>query len=174
MANDVTRTPPRDIEPPRSFKDFETFMADLGALRIAMALAREPTMELFQQLDAMLERCNIMAPGIAMAQQPGTSLEVGSYLAHLQAVFPNAGAADGRIYGQVLMDDVMSLRPPVAAVEIAYRRWRQKSRFLPSISEFLDEVKAAMSQMSSMAEYIAKLPAERSAMARVLGVDGSE
>jgi hypothetical protein len=90
------------------------------------------------------------------------------YLGLLLKSFPNAGLQDAKFFGRMMRDDVLSLTPPVGAVDLACRRWRRKSKFLPAISEMMDEVKAAKSQIEGAAEFIGRLPALRAEYAAKL------
>ncbi|WP_456756762.1 hypothetical protein [Bradyrhizobium sp. USDA 4011] len=96
-----------------------------------------------------------------------------AYLGLLMKAFPNAGSQDAGIFGQFLREDVMSLDPSFGAVEMACRRWRQKSRFLPAIAEMMVEVRAARDELAGVAEFVDRLPAIRNAIAAKLDRAGT-
>ena len=155
-------------EMPR-YAAIEPLMAELAGLREAVAIATEPSAELLTRIDTAIETMNAEGPLLAAASEPGGSIAVGTYLAMLQMAYPNAGQQDATGYGGFLYDDVMELAPPIAAVEMACRHWRQKSKFLPAIAELLVEVRAAKSQIENAVEFVARLPAVRERLARELG-----
>ncbi len=154
---------------PPSFQRIERFMDDLASVREAVTVAREPSAELLARLDAAIAMVEVQEPEFRRALVPGKIAAVGVYLAMLIDVYANSGQQNGESFGGCLVDDVMDLEPPLAAVEIACRRWRQRSKFRPAISEMLDEVRAAKARIANAQDFIAKLPAQRDRMARDLG-----
>lgn len=152
-----------------TFSAIEPFMAALATLREDVATARETTPDLLQKVERAMEEARIYEPELRAAAAPGGKVDVGTYLAMLLKAYPNSGQQDARFYGGFLHDDVMDQAPPIAAVEIACRHWRQKSKFLPAIAELLVEVRAAKNQVENAVEFAGRLPALRERMARELG-----
>lgn len=152
-----------------SFQAAEKFMDTLAAVREAAVTARETTPDLLTQLDAAIAAVSAEEANFKKAAAPGKIVNVASYLALLLDVYANSGSRNAETFGGFLIDDVMELEPPVAAVEIACRRWRQQNDFAPKISEFLREVKAAKTRILNTQEFIARLPEIRTRVARDLG-----
>jgi hypothetical protein len=149
-----------------SFEGFEKLATALAKVREAAALAREPSKELIDRLDQAI---GAAAAQRAMVQEAATVAArgiVGAYLALLMKAYTNSGLQDAKIFGRLMLEDVMSMEPPIAAVEIACRTWRRNSKFLPAISELLAEVKGAKDQVENTVEFISRLPALRERMAR--------
>jgi hypothetical protein len=144
-----------NVEKMPSFAGIEKFMTIMATVREEAAVAREPSRELLGRLDHAIALAKDQAQSFAAAAQLGGIVSV-------------AGQQDATIFGQLLIDDVMDLEPPIAAVEIACRHWRQRSKFLPAISEMLAEVKAAKDQVENTVEFVSRLPALRERMARDL------
>lgn len=152
-----------------SFTTFEQVWSVLKDVREAVAVAREPSQDLLERMDAAIALAARSSRDIAAAAEPSTKGVLTMYLGLLMKAYANAGLQDAKVFGRLLRDDVLSLDPPIAAVEIACRRWRQKSKFLPAISELLEEVKAAKDQVENTVVFIGRLPALRDRMARDLG-----
>lgn len=152
-----------------SFASVERIWSVLNDLREASAMAREASQDLVDRMDAAIALAAGAQRDIAAAAEPASKGVLTMYLGLLMKAYANAGLQDAKVFGRLLRDDVLSLDPPTAAVEIACRRWRQKSKFLPAISELLAEVKAAKDQVESTVEFIGRLPALRDRMVRELG-----
>lgn len=152
-----------------NYRAIEPMMEDLARLREEVAVATEPSKELLERLDTGIARTAASEAAIRRAAEPGGKIAVASYLAMLLSAYPNAGTQDAKHFGGFLHDDVMELAPPIAAVEIACRRWRQKSRFMPAISELLEDVKDYKSRVENMVEFIGRMPALRDRMRQQLG-----
>ncbi|SEB96365.1 hypothetical protein [Bradyrhizobium erythrophlei] len=165
---------PRGTPPaPPSFSGLEPALRAIAAAREATALADEPSAELLEQVDRAIEvhRKNRAVLEQALAPIPAAGTVV--YLGLLLKAYPNAGSQDAGVFGQFLRDDVMSLDPSFGAVEMACRRWRQKSRFLPAIAEMMVEVRAARDELAGVAEFVDRLPAIRNAIAAKLDRAGT-
>ncbi len=151
------------------FDGLESLAVQLAAVRQEAAEAREPSQELLAKLESAIAAVQDQQDAAAAGAVPAVRTVVVSYLALLFKGYINAGQQDGRVFGRLMREDILSAAPPVAAVEIACRRWRQKSKFLPAISELLAEVKAAKIEVENAVEFARRLPALRDRMARELG-----
>jgi hypothetical protein len=167
---DVVHVAGQVISKPTSFQEAEKLAGILAKAREAAAVARESTPELLALLDAAIAAATGDEAKFKRAAAPGKIVGVGTYLALLLDAYPNSGSQNAANFGGFLVDDVMELAPPIAAVEIACRRWRQKSKFPPAISELLEEVRAAKAEIENALDFMAKLPAIRARTARELGV----
>jgi hypothetical protein len=155
--------------PTPSFEDFEKVAAALAETREAAAIAREASKELIDRLDVAIDLAAQQRGQIQAASFQAARGSVGGYLALLMKAYTNSGMQDSKVFGRLMLEDVMSMEPPIAAVEIACRQWRRNSKFLPAISELLAEVKAAKDRVENTVEFISRLPALRERMARDLG-----
>jgi hypothetical protein len=160
---------PSDPQKMPSFKSIEGFIAEMASLREDLATSMEPSSALLERIAQAIEKSAAQKALVDAAARPGGIVDVGSYLAYLLAAYPNAGAQDATIFGQLLVDDVMELAPPIAAVEIACRHWRQGSKFPPAISELLEAVKSVKTQVQNTTEFISSLPTRRDRLRRDLG-----
>jgi hypothetical protein len=158
-------------EPKRlpTFQQAELLIGDLAALREDVAIAREPSRELLAKMDAVIAAGEASRAVVEAAAAPGKPVNVGSYLVMLLDAYPNSGSQNAKTFGGLLFDDVIELKPPAAAVEIACRRWRQRSKFPPAISELLEEVRAAKAQIENALDFMSRLPALRARAAKELG-----
>ncbi|MBA2689987.1 MAG: hypothetical protein H0U63_04210 [Burkholderiales bacterium] len=154
---------------PPSFEGFERIAAALADVREVAAIAREPSPELLARIDQAIKLVEQQRAVIQGAAAPAARGSVGGYLALLMKAYTNSGMQDSKVFGRLMLEDVMSMEPTIAAVEIACRQWRRSSKFLPAISELLVEVKAAKSQVDNTVEFIERLPALRERIARDLG-----
>jgi hypothetical protein len=157
----VVKVDGRETAKPPSFQGIERLMDALDAARYASSMAREASPELISQLDAAIVAAAANQEVLKKAAAPGKIVSVGTYLALLLDAYPNSGQNNSENFGGFLVDDVMELAPPIAAVEIACRRWRQRSKFRPAISELLDEVKQAKGRIESAQAFVAQLPSLR-------------
>ncbi|PDT77234.1 hypothetical protein [Bradyrhizobium sp. C9] len=164
---------PRGNPPaPPSFSGLEPALRELAAAREAAALADEPSAELLELVDRAIEAHGKNRAAFDHAIAPIPAAAAVAYLGLLLKAFPNAGSQDAVVFGQFLRDDVMSLDPSFGAVEMACRRWRQKSKFLPAIAEMMVEVRAARDELAGVAEFVDRLPAVRSTIAAKLACQG--
>jgi hypothetical protein len=132
---EIVKTTTKSPKKMPSYFWLESVLAEMAALREEVVVVREPSFELLGRIDAALSADISHQAAIVEAMRPGGIVDVGSYLAFLLAAYPNAGPHDATIFGQLLVDDVMELAPPLAAVEIACRHWRQRVRnFMPDDS----------------------------------------
>ena len=69
-----------------------------------------------------------------------TEREIAEQLALLLKAYPNAGSADGEIFGAMLIEDVVGVQPSIGDIQEACRYLRRTSKFLPTISEVLDSL----------------------------------
>jgi hypothetical protein len=77
------------------------------------------------------------------AVAPACGADLKTELAMLVGCFPNSGKNDLRVFGKMLLEDVAAQRPSVAALSLACRRLRRTARFVPTISEVLEAIRAA-------------------------------
>lgn len=159
----------KQITKPQVFQETERFVDVLAAVREAAATEREATSDLLAKIDGAMALVAADGAKFKKAAEPGKIVSVGTYLALLLDAYPNSGSQNAETFGGFLVDDVMELEPPIAAVEIACRRWRQRSKFPPAISEFLVEVKAAKARIVNAQEFITRLPEIRGRIARDIG-----
>lgn len=153
-----------------TFSEADSLVGKLEHARDAYAIAREPSHELLALLDVAIADAAAGAVHLARLAKPGKKLNIGSYLGLLLDAYPSSGSQNAESFGGLLLDDVMELAPPTAAVEIACRRWRQKSKFPPAISELLAEVTRLKDRIDTVIEFVPRLPAIRARMARDLGL----
>jgi hypothetical protein len=152
-----------------TFDRFEQIAEALARVREEAAQAREPTKELVEHLDTAIALTSGGASEIAAASAKASKVEVANFLALLGKSYLNSKAQDVRIFAQVMLADVMAMQPTLGAIEIACRRWRQRTRFMPEIAELLGELRAAKGQVENTVEFIGRLPALRECMAREIG-----
>ncbi|MHC2250981.1 hypothetical protein ACVILK_000673 [Bradyrhizobium embrapense] len=150
---------------PPSFSGLEPPLRAIAAAREATALADEPSVELLGQVDKAIAAHRENRAALEQALAPIPVAGAVAYLGLLVKAYPNAGSQDAGVFGQFLRDDVMSLDPSFGAVEMACRRWRQKSKFLPTIAEMMVEVRAAREELAGIAEFVQRLPTIRNALA---------
>jgi hypothetical protein len=89
---------------------------------------------------------------------PANRDNIASALLLLTAAFPNTSSRDLNLYAQLLSEDVKDAAPGKLALDLACRRLRRTSRFLPAISEVLDAIATATKQIEGARCSIAKLP----------------
>lgn len=159
---------PRAFDLP-SFEPFEELATKLQGIREAAATAMVATPDLVAGLDEAVRLAEEKGDYLRACAAPAMKAESIAYLALLMKAFTNSGLQDAKVFGRLMLEDVMSMSPPLAAIEIACRRWRRKSKFLPAIAELLVEVKAAKDQVENTVEFIGRLPALRERAARDLG-----
>jgi hypothetical protein len=152
-----------------NLRPLEPLVAELAKLREDVATADGPSQGLLDRLGRAIERVEQNKPGMDLAAAPARDAEAATFLGMLLKSFPNAGMQDARVYGKFMQEDVMSLQPTVAAMEFACRRWRGKSRFLPTISEILLEVKSARDELAGAVEFAGRLRGLHDRMAAELG-----
>ncbi|MGY4224402.1 threonine dehydrogenase-like Zn-dependent dehydrogenase [Bradyrhizobium sp. USDA 4503] len=157
---------PRGKPPaPPSFSRLEPALRELAAAREAAALSDEPSAELLRTLDRAIEIHGQNKATFDQALAPIPKAGAVAYLGLLLQAFPNGGVQQASAFGQFMREDVMSLDPSFGAVEMACRRWRQKSKFLPAIAEMMVEVRAARDELAGIAEFVDRLPAIRNSLA---------
>lgn len=166
--HDLVEAPRGKPPAPPSFSALEPALRGIAAAREAAALADEPSAELLELIDQAIEMHGRKKAAFDQALTPIPAAGAVAYLGLLLKAFPNAGSQDAGVFGQFLRDDVMSLDPSFGAVEMACRRWRQKSKFLPAIAEMMVEVRAARDELAGIAEFVERLPAIRDAVAAKL------
>ncbi|MGR4927339.1 hypothetical protein ACIPUD_11085 [Bradyrhizobium sp. CAR08] len=149
----------------RTFERLDRAWGELDAVRTAVATAYEPTAGLLVQIDQALATSRQHASEIADAAEPVPRGVLALHLTLLMSAYPNSGQQNAKAYGRLLREDVLSLEPVAGAIDLACRRWRRKSRFLPAIAEMMDEVRSAQSQIEGAVEFVRRLPALRAEMA---------
>jgi hypothetical protein len=97
---------------------------------------------------------------------PATELEIAKHLALLLKAYPNAKAADGEVFGAMLIDDVAATRPSIGDIQEACRYLRRTSKFLPTIAEVLEAVATARESRLTLTRSIAP-PVEARRTARI-------
>lgn len=152
-----------------NLRPLEPLVVELTKLREDVATADGPSPDLLERLRCAIERVDQNKPGMDLAAEPVRDAEAATFLGMLLKSFPNSGQQDARVYGKFLQEDVMSLQPTVAAMEFACRRWRGKSRFLPTIAEILIEVKSARDELAGAVEFAGRLRGLHKRMAAELG-----
>jgi hypothetical protein len=88
---------------------------------------------------------------------PATKTEIAQHLALLVKSFPNAGNADGEVYGRMLIEDVATDLPAIGDIEDACRQIRKTSRFLPTIAEVIEAIGKAKSRRCAHTDRITEL-----------------
>ncbi|WP_454629633.1 hypothetical protein [Bradyrhizobium cenepequi] len=164
------------VEPPRrgenvsvpTFGELDSALRELAEAREAAAVAPAATPALLEQLDRAIAVAARSEDLLSQAMKPIPKAGVVAYLGLLLKAYPNPGSQDAAIFGGFMRDDVMSLEPSFGAVEMACRRWRRKSKFLPAIAEMMLEVKVAKSELGGAAEFVIRLPRLRAECAAAL------
>lgn len=145
----------------QTFQGMDKVWTELDAIRTAVATAYEPTADLLAQIDQALATSRQHSSELAAATQPIPRGVLALHLTLLMSAYPNSGQQNAKAYGRLMREDVLSLEPSAGAIDLACRRWRRKSRFLPAIAEMMDEVRSAQSQIEGAAEFVRRLPALR-------------
>lgn len=94
-------------------------------------------------LDAILPEAQAVLNDLQQLGRPASMLEIGKQLAILVKCYPNAGSADGEIYGRMLIEDVAAMQPSIGDIDAACRHLRRTSKFTPAISEVLEAIAEA-------------------------------
>lgn len=147
-----------EAAPPEEFRQFEGWAKDLLTLRVACIDQGADASKLAARLDAAIARLPLV--DLDQAGAPASRADVLLHLGMLLKCYP-VGAQDAKVFGALLIDDVMDLTPQSAAVAIACRRCRASHKFMPSIAEVLEEVRAAKSLVSGAVEFARRIEAER-------------
>lgn len=167
--NNLTLRPTGGIlAAPPSFEALEQDLQQLQAARELSATSHSATPELLAALDRAMAIAGRRRPEISAAAAPANSTDAGAYLLLLTRAYPNSGHQDGKGFGRLLLEDVLSLKPTTASVDIACRKWRRNNKFLPAISEIMAEIRAADSHVKGVAEFVDRLPALRDRIVREL------
>ena len=66
--------------------------------------------------------------------------EVAKMVSILTGSFPTSNIPEPAIFGRVLMDDVMALKPSFLEMEATCRVLRKTKKFMPSVSEVVEEL----------------------------------
>jgi hypothetical protein len=117
-------------------------------------------------LDAVLPEAQSVLDDLRALARPASKLEIAKHLAVLVKSFPNAGSADGEIYGRMLIEDVGAMQPAIGDVEAGCRNLRRTSKFLPAIAEVLDALGEAKGKRSDRTREISDLIKSRDACLR--------
>lgn len=168
MGELVPPGPPPQLPAIRNFSDLEPVIQALARVRESVATSGEPSEELLADVAAASALAARHEGDISAASAPASLGMVGVYLSALMEARPNPGQGDATFFGRILREDVFTLRPTEGAIEMACRRWRQKSKFLPTIAEMMVEVKGARDELAGAAEFASRLPALHAALAAVL------
>lgn len=96
---------------------------------------------------------------ISVAQAPANREEIAKCLTLLIAAYPNASSkGDLSTFGRMLVEDVASLEPSIAAVDKACRELRQTKAFVPAIAEVIAAVRDADKRLATCHQLLASLP----------------
>lgn len=150
-----------------SFGWLEKLAAELAEARVAAAEEVLSAQALLARVDDLIAKTFPLGSLDTQAVPAGRGI-IATYLGLLLKAYPNSGGQDATIFGRLMRDDVHSLEASEAAIEIACRRWRQKSKFLPAISELMAEVRAAKSEIDGAREFAENLPALRARLAAAI------
>lgn len=108
--------------------------------------------------DAILPHRAAVLRCLQAACQPASREEMSKCLALLVAAYPNAGSkGDLTVFGRMLVEDVASLEPSIAAVDKACRELRQTKAFVPAIAEVITAVRGAGKQLDVGLSLLEKL-----------------
>ncbi|NEV75517.1 hypothetical protein DYI24_00275 [Rhodopseudomonas sp. BR0C11] len=151
-----------DPAPPPEYRDFEVLAQDLLALRVSCLNQASSPEKLIERLDAVAARLPMAELEIAGAR--AERAEAMIHLGLLVKCYP-VGVQDAKVFGRLLIDDVMALEPQSAAVAIACRRCRLKHNFMPSIAEVVTELRGTISLVTSALEFAGRIRAERDRLA---------
>lgn len=100
-----------------------------------------------------------VAQRISVAQAPASREEIGKCLTLLIAAYPNASSkGDLTTFGRMLVEDVASLEPSIAAVDKACRELRQTKAFVPAIAEVIAAVRDADKRLTGCHQLLGALP----------------
>jgi hypothetical protein len=90
--------------------------------------------------------------------KPATRDAIGAELLMLTCAFPNVGSRDLKVFEKLLAEDVAAAAPSRFALQLACRRLRRTSRFLPSIAETLEALAQETKRISGTRWRIDNLP----------------
>lgn len=169
---DLTHRPPGPPAPNDfpNFQKLEPVIDIVQSARQASVMQQAATPALLAQLDtaiASIAECKVM---LSSAVTTASLDQAGVYLALLMKAYGNSGLQDAKVYGRLLLEDVLSVEPCGAAVDIACRRWRRSSKFLPAISELLVEIRNWDASVRAVGDFAQRLPDLRERVARELGI----
>jgi hypothetical protein len=91
--------------------------------------------------------------------RPATKAEIAKSMVLLVGSFTGK-PANPKVFAVMLLEDVAAQCPSLLAVDIASRRLRRSSRFLPSISEVIQAINEAEHRVKIYAEVVEKLPGQ--------------
>jgi cell division protein FtsB len=121
-------------------------------MRLGLASAISEVEPLSRHLDQVAQR-------MTMAQAVASREEIAQCLTLLIAAYPNASIkGDLTTFGRMLVEDVASLEPSVAAVDKACRELRQTKTFVPAIAEVIAAVRFAEKRLAVCLQLLDALP----------------
>lgn len=120
--------------------------------------------KIVEEAEALQAAVSAASGVIAAAERPATTREIAVTLGRLLKAFPNAGKADVETFGELLVGDVIDVRPSIAAVVQGCTKLRRTCKFLPNIAEVLealrevdDGIRAARLRREAMPARVAEL-----------------
>lgn len=132
-----------------------------------------------EDIDLALARWNASAASAgALAARPATEKEIGGALLAFTVAFPQAAklpelsagvTTNGRerkiSYGTFLAEDVIDAVPSIGALAAGLENLRKTSKFLPSIAEVLEAIKAAEDPLRAAPVRVEELKIRREELA---------
>lgn len=93
---------------------------------------------------------------------------VSKMLALLVGSFPTSNLPDAAVFTRVMLDDVLARDPDFLSLEGACRKLRQTQKFMPSISEIIEAIKAEKAAWAKRYEALEVIDDLRSELTRRL------
>lgn len=165
---DLVETGGGGVPDVQTFDALDPVWSELDDVRTEVVTAYQVSAGLLAKIDQAMATTGRRRTEIEAASRPISRGNLALHLSLLLKSYPNAGSQDAAVFGRFMREDVLSLEPSVGAVDLACRRWRRKSKFLPAISEMMDEVRSAQSQISGAIDFVRRLPALRAEYAEKL------
>jgi cell division protein FtsB len=111
------------------------------------------------EVEPLSRHLDQVAQRMTMAQAVASREEIAQCLTLLIAAYPNASIkGDLTTFGRMLVEDVASLEPSVAAVDKACRELRQTKTFVPAIAEVIAAVRFAEKRLAVCLQLLDALP----------------
>lgn len=138
LATFAGMTPAKTVDHARQICDVARETFDAGATGLA------GMREAMTRIEVALAGWNASAgAAVVQASRLATEKEIGGALLVLVQGFPSADKDRVTAFGRLLVEDVVELGPSIGALAAGTAHLRKTSKFLLSIAEVLDAIKAA-------------------------------
>lgn len=159
-----------DAAIPRQFRELEPFTQGMLDICKKVAAPRLYGERLRADLSQAIELAEKSKNALAAGLLPATKPVVFAYVHDLKACYFNEPISATR-YAAFVLEDVMSLAPPTAAVATATRRWRATQARPPSERELIAAVKDVQDELEWAVEFSLSLPALQERFSRRGAID---